>query len=156
MKKYSTLFLLVLLAAIAGGLVIYKNNSSNWGSAPAPALNIPSAVTPTTTSPIKFTGAAKIELPASVPAGSSLTIAKVLAPKNSFVVIKDKAGKIIGSSNLIVFPETTDFKMNVTLASGKSYVAELHGDNGNGSFDPKTDPAIVVSGKTVSASFKTK
>jgi hypothetical protein len=155
MKKYSTIFLLALLAAIAGYLALYKGKPLDWKLASEPALNIPSATAPAAVTP-KFERAAKIELPASVPAGKTLSITKVSAPKNSFVVIKDKAGKIVGASNLIIFPETADFKMGVTLLSGKSYVAELHGDNGNGVFDPKTDPPIVVSGKTVAAPFTAK
>ena len=58
-------------------------------------------------------------------------------------------------SNLMIFPETDNFKIAIALLSGKTYTAELHGDNGDGVFDPQTDPLIVIGGKTFSATFKT-
>jgi len=151
-KAYYPVILAIVVLAI-GAIIFWKRQipppiSSANVNQPAPAA---------ANAPIRFTGQAGIEIPASVPAGDSIVFTKVLMPGKGFVVVKDKSGKkIIGASDLIVSPETDDFKAAVSVKSGQTYTAELHGDDGNGVFDPKTDPPFIVNGKTVTATFKAK
>lgn len=147
MKKIIAIIFVLAVVGLVIGFLAFNNKPSG---VPPLANNVP------TTNPIKFSGQAKIEIPTTVPAGDSLTVTKVLMPGQGFVVIKDKAGKIVGASNLIIFPETDNFKMTAPLASGKTYTAELHGDNGNGIFSAPTDPPIVIGGKSISTTFKVK
>lgn len=152
MKKLIAVIFILAVVGLAIGFLVFNNKPT--GAPPlaskAPIANVP------TNNPIKFTGQAKIEMPAIVPAGNELTISKVLMPGHGFVVIKNQAGKVVGASNLIIFPETDNFKMAIALLSGKTYTAELHGDNGNGLFDEPTDPPLVIGGKTISTTFKVK
>ena len=92
------------------------------------------------------------------PAGDRVTVAKVTIPPNGFVVIRDaSSNKIVGASSVIIFPETRDMKIAATVEKGKTYIAEIHADGDNNSiFDAALDPPFIVSGKTVTASFKVK
>ena len=92
------------------------------------------------------------------PAGDTITVAKVALPVHGFVVIRDAASNsIVGASNVIIFPETMDMKVAATVATGHTYIAEIHADgDNNGIFDPKLDPPFIVAGKTVSTTFKVK
>ena len=92
------------------------------------------------------------------PAGDTITVAKVALPIHGFVVIRDAAtNKIVGASNVIIFSETMNMKIAATVATGKTYIADIHADgDNNGIFDPKLDPPFIVNGKTVTATFKVK
>jgi len=92
------------------------------------------------------------------PAGDTITVAKVALPVHGFVVIRDAASNsIVGASNIIIFPETTDMKVAASVVAGKTYIAEIHADgDNNGLFDAALDPPFIVSGKTVAETFKVK
>jgi hypothetical protein len=92
------------------------------------------------------------------PAGETITVKKVTLPLHGFVVIRDgSSNKIVGASNVIIFPETADMKIAATVTANKTYLAEIHADgDNNGIFDAKVDPPFIVSGKTVTATFRVK
>jgi hypothetical protein len=92
------------------------------------------------------------------PVGDRVTVKKVTLPLHGFVVIRDAlSNSIVGASNVIIFPETNDMKIAAPVVVGKSYVAEIHADGDkNGLFDAAIDPPFIVSGKTVSTTFKVK
>jgi len=145
-NKYLLIIIAIIVIIVAVIIWNQQKKAPNQTALPAASVN----------TEIKFTGQAAIEISAVVTAGDSLTFSKVLMPGNGFVAVKDKNGKIIGASNLLIFPETRNFKTAIAVKAGQTYVAELHGDNGDGLFDPNTDPPFVVEGKTVTATFKAK
>jgi hypothetical protein len=152
-KAYYPAILAIIVLAI-GAIIFWKRPAP--APSPTPSVNVNQPV-PSVHAPIRFTGQAAIEIPATVPAGDSLTFDKVMMPAKGFVVVKDKSGKkIIGASNLLIFPETRDFKTAIAVKAGQSYIAELHGDDGDGLFDPKTDPPFIINDKTITASFKVR
>jgi hypothetical protein len=125
----------------------------------------PGAKTPTgqgTTkqnAPIIQTGTVpSLSIDSPQPAGDRVTVAKVTLPIHGFVVIRDAASNsIVGASNIIIFPETRDMKIAATVVVGKTYIAEIHADgDNNGLFDAALDPPFIISGKTVTATFKVK
>jgi len=155
MKKYSGILLLVLLAAISTALVIYKNGF-RLGGAASSSLNLPPLpIIPTKNKNAKFTGRAEIVLSATIAAGNNLKLNKVFIPTNAFVIVK-QGGETVGVSPLLTEPETDNLKIGVKLEKGETYTVELRGDNGNGVFDPSSDPSITQNGKTVIKQFKVK
>jgi hypothetical protein len=125
-----------------------------------PSAKIPVAQTPAKqNAPIIQTGTVpSLSIDSPQPAGDTITVAKVALPVHGFVVIRDAASNsIVGASNVIIFPETMDMKVAATVATGHTYIAEIHADgDNNGIFDPKLDPPFIVAGKTVSTTFKVK
>jgi|GEM_PF-3558291 len=92
------------------------------------------------------------------PAGDTVVVAKVALPVHGFVVIRDaSSNKIVGASNIILFSETMNMKISATVVKGHSYTAEIHADgDNNGIFDPQRDPPFIISGKTITATFKVR
>lgn len=99
-----------------------------------------------------------LEIDSLQPAGDEITVAKVALPIHGFVVIRDAAtNKIVGASNVIIFPETMGMKVAASVVIGHTYIAEIHADgDNNGIFNAAVDPPFIVSGKTVSTTFKVK
>jgi hypothetical protein len=128
-------------------------------------LRKPATKSPVTKTPIKKnapiiqTGTIpSLSVDSPQPVGDTITVAKVTLPIHGFVIIRDAlSNKIVGSSNVIIFPETINMKVAATVVAGKTYIAEINADgDNNGLFDPQHDPPFIVSGKTITAFFKVK
>ncbi len=150
MVKRSVLSVIAAIIVLAIGALLF------WKRPSAPPSPSGSGGPASTAAPIRFTGQAAIEIPATVAPTDKLVFTKVLMPGKGFVAVKDSSDEIVGASNLLVFPETDDLRTAIAVKSGQTYTAELHGDDGDGIFDPKNDPPFIVDGKTVTTTFKVR
>lgn len=90
-----------------------------------------------------------------------VTIDSASCTKNCFVAIYEATGSttgaLVGSSKLLGPREHRNETVTVKTQSGKSYIAQLHADDGNGIFNAKLDmPLKDDSGKVVSAVFSVR
>lgn len=82
-------------------------------------------------------------------AGKSVTVSSVSLEKKGFVVIHEKdgdlLGKIIGSSALLEAGESSNvaIALRESLEEGKTYLAILVVDNGDGRYMPGADHPVV-------------
>ena len=156
-RKLAIIAIAVAFIGLVAALVILSRSSvrvSPWQT--TTTVNVPTAKQ---NAPVIQTGTVpSLSIDSPQPAGDTIIVAKVALPVHGFVVIRDaSSNKIVGASNVILFPETMNMKINATVVKGHSYLAEIHADgDNNGIFDPKLDPPFIVNGKTVSAAFKVK
>jgi len=154
MKRQLTI--LAIIVAVVIGIIVALVIAGKPG-AKTPAQKTPTPSKPN--APIIQAGTVPALVVSSPqPAGDAVTIAKVAIPVHGFVVIRDTtSNQIVGVSSVILSPETMDMKIAATVVKGHSYLAELHADGDNNRlFYPKSDPPLIVNGKTVSAAFKVK
>jgi len=80
--------------------------------------------------------------------GKVATVSFVVLEKGGYVVIhemsKGAPGKIIGASALLGAGESSNVSVSLSsaLEDGKSYIAMLHVDNGDGTFDATSDAPV--------------
>lgn len=91
--------------------------------------------------------------------GDEALIDDVSIAKKGYVVVHEedngKAGKIIGSSELLNAGETRQVVIKMKVHPGLSHAAMLHADNGDGVFDAKLDlPIKDENGDSVMKSFR--
>lgn len=91
----------------------------------------------------------------------SVIIDYVKLNTSGFAVIHENEngspGKILGQSELLSSGEHENVSVIAKLSAGSSYFVVLHRDDGNGQFDPATDPVLKGSdGKNASAMFNAK
>jgi hypothetical protein len=154
-KKIIIAAIIVALIGLASSIVLMRQPKPPIAENPNTNNQIPK---PT---PIVQAGTKpELTIASPQPAGAQVTVATVAIPVHGFVVIREaingQPGKIVGASNLILFPKTEQMKIAATVLKGKSYIAELYQDNGNGLFDSKTDQPLLTDGKTTTAAFKAK
>jgi hypothetical protein len=155
MKKHLPI-IITIAAVIAVAIAVYKMNPVT--NAPQSAKSVSkNAMGAADENAFKQpVPQASITVPVTVPQGAALAVTELVLPVNGYVAIKDSSGKIIAVSGLLTPPGTDSLKITAELTAGKTYTAELRGDNGDGSFDQKADPPIAKDGKTVSAKFSVK
>ena len=92
-------------------------------------------------------------------AGSFVTVDNFVLSRPGFIVIHEanadgSAGRIIGQSGLLTNNRGQDLELNVNISSGKTYIAMLHYDDGDGRFSATTDLPVMSEGSAVMTSFE--
>jgi hypothetical protein len=92
-------------------------------------------------------------------AGNLIIIDNFALSRPGFIVIYEanadgSAGKIVGQSKLLTMKQGQDLELNVNISSGKTYIAKLYYDNGDGKFNATTDLPVKSEETPVMASFK--
>ncbi len=160
MKRQLTI--LAIIVVVVGLIIAFALTRKPGAKTPPGQTPINQATTPTASKPnppIVQTGTMPaLTVSSPQPAGDTVVIDKVALPIHGFVVIRDAVtNKTVGASNVILFPETMNMKIDAVVVKGRSYIAEIHADgDNNGIFDLKIDPPFIAGGKTVSAAFKVK
>lgn len=88
-------------------------------------------------------------------AGNYVTVDNYVLSQPGFIVIKAAgSGNIVGQSGLLNAGRGQDLEINVRIAAGQSYIAELHFDDGDRHFHAATDLAVMSGDKSVSTTFR--
>ncbi len=142
-----------------------SNNTTNTPTAPANAATNTTTPSPNTKPPVAdspLTGDNNSLSIASQAAGKSVVVDALSLIKPGFVTIHEidaqgKPGKIIGTSKLITAGAKTDLIVAANTVAGKTYIAMLHIDDGNGKFDiTKDKEATDANGRPVEIKFVVK
>lgn len=139
MERSSIFVSIALFAIVLGmGLVVFKQTRGPALPPPAPSAG---------------DNALKV---VDQNAGRSITIDTVTLTQNGFVVIKDEDGKVLAASPVLASGENRYVFISVTISEGRSYTAELYGDDGDNKFNVRSDALLkTASGNTVVVRFKT-
>lgn len=120
-----------------------ENPDLNTNSAPTPAVS----VTPTQSPASKLPAKNSLIISPQV-AGSSVVIDYVYLEQPGFIVIhanqNGKAGAVIGYSGWLSAGPAQDISFKAALKSGTSYLAKLHGDNGDKKFSASADKSLSL------------
>ncbi|HMQ01661.1 MAG TPA: hypothetical protein PKD79_01160 [Candidatus Doudnabacteria bacterium] len=92
-------------------------------------------------------------------AGSFVNIDNYVLSQNGFIVIHEaradgSAGNIVGNSGYLSAGRGQDLEFNLNLVAGRSYVAMLHADNGDRTFNASVDLPILENNRPVMTLFR--
>ncbi len=161
MKKQIIVLVIIIIVAAVGAYLVVRhqgaqlsnqvpNYQSNYSSNSASNANQQSN-SPAPTAPSDSVAVSTQR------AGNEVDIDQVKLSQPGFIeiheVVDGKPGKIIGGSKLLPAGTRQDVIIKVAIVAGKSYIAMLHVDDGDGKFDAKKDLPLMNNGQMVMAKF---
>lgn len=150
----------VLISAGALGILLLLGVLGPHGAVQFPSAPDGDAAKETAGTGLAVVGAGNALSVGKQVAGNSVTIASVGLEKKGFVVIHEKdgelLGKILGSSELLSPGESNNVAITLreSLQDGKTYLAVLVVDNGDGRYMPGADRPVMSTTDTNGGPFK--